>query len=317
MEAYEIEETLQLLGIEEFNRYYGVYRAQVTDNKDPEFRGRVQVKVPIMGHQNPLTVWIDPSYVGAGANRGMFWAPEIGDPVRVTFDRGDSGQPILYISGWYGKNYLPEELGYSASGRPEKKGFVTRLGHKLIFNDVPNEEAVELVCHFPDSADKSLTENSVLSADRSLGTSAQLSFNKDSISIVNQNNASITIDATNNLISIIDENNNSIVLDEEGIKITDTNNQIITFTKNGITIEARKNINISAKFVTVDAGSISLGKNANFSNVLGEKLISYLASHVHPLLGPVPGGPALVGSPTGPPLIPPLSNLLSHNVKTS
>ena len=112
MDAYSIVEALTLRGIEDYRRYYGIYRAIVTDNADPEQRGRVQLSVPVMGLTKPINIWVDPSFIGAGEQRGMFWPPEIGDPIRTNFERGASGKPVVYFSGWYGTSDLPSEFAY-------------------------------------------------------------------------------------------------------------------------------------------------------------------------------------------------------------
>jgi len=56
--ARTIVDALTLRGIEEFSRFYGVYKALVTDVKDPEQRGNIQILVPIMQHTSPISIWV-------------------------------------------------------------------------------------------------------------------------------------------------------------------------------------------------------------------------------------------------------------------
>lgn len=308
IDAIDIVEALKFRGVEDFYRFYGIYKARVANISDPEKRGRVQLIIPIMGQDKPLEVWVSPSFAGAGKDRGFFWVPEVGDVVRVTFERGDSAYPVVYISGWYGTEDLPSEFAYSANGLPEKKGFITRLGHRLVFSDTPNDEFVHLSCHFPDSTDKALTDHS-LSSDRTKGTNSFIDISKNGLTLSNDNGAVISLDSENKAITIIDQNGNSISMTDEGISITDKKGQSIFMDGTSININSAKDVTLSATTVSVNAGSIFLGKNATFSSVIGELLLTYLSTHVHSITTPAPG------SPTTPPVIPPSTSLLSKSTK--
>lgn len=139
----------RLYGLEFFKKYYGVYRGTVTAVDDPQNRGRIQAHVPTVGQQFGLDVWIDPAFSGAGKDRGIFWPPELGDSVRVAFAQGDPSCPCMYWGGWYGTEDMPEEL--TPDGSPTKRGFITRGGHSLLFNDTDGEQSLEITWHKPSS----------------------------------------------------------------------------------------------------------------------------------------------------------------------
>lgn len=186
-------------GLEYFKKYYGVYRGIVSRNDDPEQRGRIQAHVPSVGQQFALDVWIEPAFDGAGSNRGVFWPPEVGDGVRVVFDKGDPSKPSVYWGGWFGSEDLPDEFSTStvAIGGlprqvPEKRGFVTRKGHRVIFNDADGEESLEIAWHRPSPLDASVTDRAV-SADREEGDTSLLRFTGDSILIENKDGSTIEI----------------------------------------------------------------------------------------------------------------------------
>lgn len=164
-----------LHGLEYFKRYYGIYRGQVTENRDPEGKGRIYALVPAVGQQQALEHWIYPAQDGAGSNRGSFWPPEIGDSVWVSFAKGDPSKPLVYWGGWFGGSELPSEFAYT-NDRPEKRGFITRGGHRLIFNDEPGNESIELSWHKPSSDPESRRDT----PDRS-GQTATLSFTENGI----------------------------------------------------------------------------------------------------------------------------------------
>lgn len=89
-------QTLRRLGLEYFGLYYGIYRGTVSDNKDPENLGRIRIKVPqIYGKESPEK-WVEQK------GNGIFYVPEIGEPIFVTFEGGNTRFPI-YECGWYAK----------------------------------------------------------------------------------------------------------------------------------------------------------------------------------------------------------------------
>jgi hypothetical protein len=208
---------LAQFGLEYFRRYYGLYRAEVKNVKDPEQRGRIQVQCPEVGHKVVLPRWVDCGFMAAGKNRGWFWPPEVGDSVWVSFERGDAGRPNLYFGGWFGDKDVPTELGYPGKDKePKRRGFSTRTGHTLVFNEEEGKEAVELYWRKPGSQPKEKETD-----DRS-GDKASLMFDKEgSILITNKNGTKVVLDAKDKKVIIEDkDNSNKIVMDDKSITIT-------------------------------------------------------------------------------------------------
>ena len=87
------------------SRYFGKYRAVVTDNADPTRRGRLQVRVPaVLGD---LTVWAMPCVPYAGAGVGFYSLPESGAGVWVEFEGGDPSYPI-WVGCFWADGQLPD-----------------------------------------------------------------------------------------------------------------------------------------------------------------------------------------------------------------
>jgi hypothetical protein len=80
-------------------KYYGKYRAVVTNNVDPLLIGRIQVIVPDVASLVPST-WAMHCVPVAGVNMGMFSPPQIGTGVWVEFERGDPSKPIWTGCYW-------------------------------------------------------------------------------------------------------------------------------------------------------------------------------------------------------------------------
>lgn len=77
-------------------RLYGIYRATVADNRDPQNQRRLKLRIQTSPDSD--SSWIAPMY---GAS-GTFSVPEIGQGVWVQFQGGDPEYPVWF--GWFGKN---------------------------------------------------------------------------------------------------------------------------------------------------------------------------------------------------------------------
>jgi len=108
--------------------------ATVTDNKDPEGKGRVQARFDWHMSGN-TTEWIrvgTPDAGGSkevGKNRGFMAIPEIGDQVLVDFTNGHPDRPLVIISLFHGK-----VAGGGGSGN-NIKSLSSKSGHILQLND--------------------------------------------------------------------------------------------------------------------------------------------------------------------------------------
>lgn len=112
----------------------------VTDNKDPEKRGRVKVRYTYKGSPGTSqegsaleSTWARLLSPYAGDGRGIYWVPEINDEVLVLFENGDPHYPIVIGSLWNGQDKPADVDCYSDSN--DYKVLYTRSGHKLIFSD--------------------------------------------------------------------------------------------------------------------------------------------------------------------------------------
>jgi len=277
----EILDNIVRYGVEFYRVYPGLYRGIVRDNADPQKQGRVKVHVPTMQDEAP-DIWVKAAMQGAGDGRGIFWPPEVGDPVFVSFAQGQPSRPECYIGGWWARRNdepdVPEDLGYSGD-YPDKRGFVTRWGHKLIFSDEDGGERVELVWNKPDSTDDARSDRKVTAgtgSNTSGGGSASLKFTSDGSIEVTDNanpNQTIKMDAQVGQIEISDKNGNKVVLSASGAKIEST--------------------------------AIDLGGNATEPGMLGQKWMIWASTHTHNhSMGP-----------TLQPVTPPPSSILSTTVK--
>ena len=122
----------------------GLHVAQVTALAgDPAGEDRVQVRLPLIDPAEEGT-WARVATLDAGAGkenggRGCFFRPEVGDEVVLGYLDDDPRHPV--ILGMLNSSALPAPL--AADDANPEKGFVTREGLKLIFNDADLAVTVE------------------------------------------------------------------------------------------------------------------------------------------------------------------------------
>lgn len=93
----------------EGKKFYGKYRAIVTNTNDPDKMGRLKVKCPkVLGDDE--SQWCNPCFPP-----GYIVMPKVGDAVWVEFEEGDPARPI-WTGVWYGLHEMPyevyEKVGY-------------------------------------------------------------------------------------------------------------------------------------------------------------------------------------------------------------
>lgn len=104
--------------------------ARVMDNNDPKGLGRVRVQFIWQEKYQAQTPWIRVVQPHAGADKGFYFIPEIGEEVLVDFEDQNAERPFVIGSNYNGKEFSK----YHTSGN-DKKVIHTRSGTKIILND--------------------------------------------------------------------------------------------------------------------------------------------------------------------------------------
>jgi phage protein D/phage baseplate assembly protein gpV len=130
---------------EPVHRSPGVAVALVTDVADPDKLGRVKLKFPWLS-EDFQSDWVRTVQAGAGANRGTVILPEVNDEVLVAFEQGQARRPYV-IGGLYNGVDKPKlgdgELVNATNGQIHRRGFTSRVGHTLIFDDEKNSVTIK------------------------------------------------------------------------------------------------------------------------------------------------------------------------------
>lgn len=87
----------------------GVYPALVTDLRDPQDLGRVQVSLPWAADPEGArpVAWARLATLAAGADSGTWFLPSVGDEVLVAFQAGDPSLPVVLGGLWNGQHRPP------------------------------------------------------------------------------------------------------------------------------------------------------------------------------------------------------------------
>jgi uncharacterized protein involved in type VI secretion and phage assembly len=124
----------------ERKKNYGVVIGIVTNNNDPESLGRVKLKFPWRDSSDESN-WARVAVPMAGGDRGIYFLPEVGDEVLVSFAHGDMTQPYVIGGLWNGADKPPEK---NADGKNNKRIIKSKSGHMIIFNDERGSGKIEI-----------------------------------------------------------------------------------------------------------------------------------------------------------------------------
>ncbi len=122
------------------SRIYGVVVGVVTNNEDPEERGRVKVQFPWLSDQDESN-WARIATPMAGKERGIYFLPEVDDEVLVVFEHGDLRFPYIIGSLWNGQDKPPVS---NEKGQNNLRVIKSRSGHVIQLNDEQGKETIEI-----------------------------------------------------------------------------------------------------------------------------------------------------------------------------
>lgn len=132
----QLKKILIKYGLEWFNVYYSRYRGEIVDNEDPEFRGRLKIKVPQVFGDDVPEYWALPVGMFSGNKIGLFAIPAVGDSVWISFENGDPRYPI-WEYGWFKKDEVPDEAKVDGN-KPSNIVLQSSTKHRIELDDKNN-----------------------------------------------------------------------------------------------------------------------------------------------------------------------------------
>ena len=136
---------------------------------DPDGEDRIRVRIPVIDNTDQ-GIWTRIASLDAGADRGAFFRPEIGDEVIVGFINDDPRDAV--VLGMLNSSAKPAPI--TAQDANNEKGFTTRSKMHLKFND----------------------DTKTITIDTPAGNSIKIDEQGMTIAIKDQNNNKITMDTS-------------------------------------------------------------------------------------------------------------------------
>lgn len=235
--------TLKRLGLEFFDLYYSEYPGIVTDNNDPEKRGRIKAKVPTIFGEQELAQWILPSDNRmASSAGGEMIHPNVDDVVSIRFEFGNLNYP-RYSGGFYRSGEVPGDF---SAGYPNVRGWVFKGGQKILVDETEGKKKITLK-----------NDESVVEIDETSGQEVINIKHKSGSSIVLGKDGVITVKALSEGVSILSGGNVSVKSDKN------------------VDIESTQDMKMSGKTMTTIGRSSSMTKiDGNVVQIAGGGLPS-------------------------------------------
>lgn len=249
------------------SRFYGKYQGFVTDNADPQKRGRLRLRIPDVLGPDVISGWAEPCFAyGGGPDYGHFSIPPVcvasdgkshTTGVWVEFRGGDLQYPIWTGTFFGAPGGTSEAPGDDDAPDVDVHVMRSHAGHGLVMVDTTGSERLEL----RDAAGQKLTFSAPLQAQAKRDAQGQKTTETAAIDYPNTagNTATITLtdlagnqvelDATQSAPTVTIRNKardgsvtQTIVMSGAGagarITITDNNKNVITMSSAGIEISA-------------------------------------------------------------------------------
>lgn len=259
-----MDELVSRLAQQVGSKYYGKYRGFVSDNKDPEKRGRLKLLVPsLLGDQ--ATTWALPCVPFGGlAGQGWFVIPEVDAQVWAEFEEGDLRRPIWTGTFWQTSDDVPDD---ASRDEPTMRLLATPSGHALELDDADGQETVTL--HHKTGAELTIDKNGTLSVTDAKG-------------------GSLVLDANAEKVTVEDTNGNKLTMSSDGTTVEDGNGNKIELGSAGV--------KLSAMQIVLDGQTVQIGGQGGEPVLKGQSFLTLFSTHTHtvaafgPTSPPVPQG---------------------------
>lgn len=222
----------------------GILIGTVNNTYNKKAPDRVEVEIPIGGAGKTVIVWAKFMSPAAGKEWGMYYKPEVGDKVIISFHNGNIKKPFI-LGCVYEMN--AKMINECCESLNSKKKIKTKGGGEISFENKDNNETITITTK---------KKSKIVINDT-----------EDTISIVGSNGKNLMkINSKSGKIEVTAENNLSLAAGDTKIKLQKSGN---------VDIEC-KNFNIKNKAnIKMDANKVQLeGVQVNVKAAAGMKLES-------------------------------------------
>ena len=172
----------------------GLSAGVVDDIDDPDVLGRVRVLLPWLDAEIP-SVWARLGVPAAGADRGFFFVPEVGDEVVVGCLGDDARHLVVLGSLWNGTQAPPESLDAATNAL---RSIVSRSGHRITLDD--SDGAAKVVVQT--AAEQTVTMDDTAGIELVDKTGNKLTMDSAGITLEAAGSADLTLKASGGKVAI-------------------------------------------------------------------------------------------------------------------
>lgn len=138
-----IFESLLYEGLERFGKYYANYVGIVTENHDPDGRGRIQVSVPKISNSRPLDNLAIPKGLYNGHDHSLEILPRVGDNVIVEFIGGSVLFPIWSFGPYLSTDHNTDKPQSMID--PEVIRLKTPAGYEILIKEISKNKPSNII----------------------------------------------------------------------------------------------------------------------------------------------------------------------------
>jgi hypothetical protein len=277
---------IKTYGLEQvFQRYYSTYRAQVTEIKDEEMRGRIKVKIPMLFGDEALPNYVLPKgHRGAGKNKGEFYPPKVDDWIFVEFEMGDLKHPVWVAGGWHGEKELSPKFTH-VENIPMVHGYIDPSGSRILYDETKDKTKLSIVGSDGSGADSAKEQSLVFSLEKDkevltlksightftlddtkdkeivkllskIGTSFEIT-EKGTFKLLTKYGHSLTMDDEGKSVKLSTKEGANILIKENVVLSDSKSKTTITIAADGIKMETDKEVSVKSKSTTIKSDKIS------------------------------------------------------------
>lgn len=129
------------MNVKNDNKIHGVITGTVVENYNKDYPGKIKVTYSFGESGKNKSGWIPVAMPYVSANSGIFFFPEVGTEVIISFVLGNLNRPIVVGSLWNTKVKMPTDVDLEKN---TVKLIQTKGGHKIVFNEEQDKETIEI-----------------------------------------------------------------------------------------------------------------------------------------------------------------------------
>lgn len=236
------------------NKIYGVITGTVVENYNPDYLGKIKVTYSFGETGKNKSGWIPVAVPYVSQEAGMYFFPEMGTEVLISFILGNINRPVVVGSLWNNNIKTPKNVDFEKN---TIKMIHTKAGHKIIFNEEPDKETIEIITKKGLQINLTDSDEKATITDNNKKTAVTVDFKNGSIDLNADKKVTLSVGGT----AGVTVESNSIKLSSGSIEIKGTQSlktegQTTSINGSSIEISAQGSLKASSSGIFEAKGSL-------------------------------------------------------------